>query len=41
MNTTKVGKRYAQSLLQLAVETGALEAVKSDVENVKFYLCSI
>jgi F-type H+-transporting ATPase subunit delta len=31
MNTTKVGKRYAQSLLQLAVETGALEAVKADV----------
>ena len=32
MNTTKVGKRYAQSLLQLAVETGVLEAVKQDVE---------
>ena len=32
MKITKVGKRYAQSLLQLAVETGVLEAVKQDVE---------
>jgi F-type H+-transporting ATPase subunit delta len=32
MKITKVGKRYAQSLLQLAVETGVLEAVKADIE---------
>jgi F-type H+-transporting ATPase subunit delta len=33
--TTEVGERYAQALFDLALETGALDAVRADVVSLK------
>ena len=33
--TTEVGERYAQALFDLALETGALDAVRADLKSLK------